>query len=128
MGMSIVAAKDSAFATQFNANNFTEVANMYNPGALMIPHTSDRFLAQSEIAEWFSSEAKGKSKILMKPVKVTNETSTLLHDIGLYSVETRDPIHEVDNGHFYTRWIKPADDWQIAFQIWEIGDPIKTKM
>eukprot|EP01062_Namystynia_karyoxenos_P074497 TRINITY_DN71409_c0_g1_i1.p2 TRINITY_DN71409_c0_g1~~TRINITY_DN71409_c0_g1_i1.p2 ORF type:complete len:262 (+),score=116.53 TRINITY_DN71409_c0_g1_i1:76-861(+) len=107
--------KDQEFAALFNAGNFSAVANLYNPGALLIPPTADQFLTQDKLAAFFASAHKGGlSGLSITPLHVLEESPTLVHEIGRVSSTQ-------GTGTFYARWVKPGADWQYAVDIMAIG-------
>eukprot|EP01061_Rhynchopus_euleeides_P040587 TRINITY_DN6996_c0_g2_i1.p1 TRINITY_DN6996_c0_g2~~TRINITY_DN6996_c0_g2_i1.p1 ORF type:complete len:259 (+),score=86.32 TRINITY_DN6996_c0_g2_i1:87-863(+) len=109
---------DASFGAMYNAQNFTGVQGLYNPGAELIPPGAGTFLLGNQLADFFQSAYNsGLRDLSLKPVHVRQEGDSLWHEIG----EVRD---STGNGTYYVRWVKPAgSDWQIAFDCMSIGAP-----
>eukprot|EP01061_Rhynchopus_euleeides_P015364 TRINITY_DN2623_c0_g1_i1.p1 TRINITY_DN2623_c0_g1~~TRINITY_DN2623_c0_g1_i1.p1 ORF type:complete len:282 (+),score=83.84 TRINITY_DN2623_c0_g1_i1:62-847(+) len=109
---------DAKFSALYNAQNFTGVQSIYNPGAQLIPPGAGKFLVQAELADFFASAySSGLRSLSLRPVHVLQESDSLWHEIG----ETQDTS---GNGTYYVRWIKTAaGEWQIAFDCMSIGVP-----
>eukprot|EP01060_Flectonema_neradi_P001278 TRINITY_DN10753_c0_g1_i1.p1 TRINITY_DN10753_c0_g1~~TRINITY_DN10753_c0_g1_i1.p1 ORF type:complete len:257 (+),score=39.99 TRINITY_DN10753_c0_g1_i1:45-815(+) len=108
---------DKKFGELYNAQNFTGVQSIYNPGAELIPPTADGFLLGNKLAPFFKQAYDGGLRNLsLTPTHVLQESDTLWHEIGESSDST-------GKGTYYVRWVKPADVWEIAFDCMSIGVP-----
>jgi hypothetical protein len=82
----------------------------------VIPPTADQFILGNETAAFFSKA--GLKKLKLVPVKVFQESPTLIHELG-------NATHSAGSFSYYVRWINPdsGGDWQIAFDCFPIGEP-----
>lgn len=112
----IVQAMEDKWTTAFNGGDYAGVAALYNPGAQLIAPGSTDFTKQSELADFFKEGAEhGIKDAKLTTALVSQESPTLIHEIG--TVNTA-----IGGATYYVRWIKPADTWQIAFDIMSIGE------
>ena len=102
-------------STAFNAGKFDSVASLYNPGAQLIAPESTDFMTQPSLAAFCEkSHASGIKDVHLATVHTLQESERLIHEIGhLYSA--------TGSHAYYVRWVKPADEWQLAFDIMSVG-------
>eukprot|EP00750_Incisomonas_marina_P027022 INCI6083.1.p1 GENE.INCI6083.1~~INCI6083.1.p1 ORF type:complete len:278 (-),score=64.45 INCI6083.1:398-1231(-) len=112
----VIAALEGLWTALYDAGDYAGVADMYNPGAQLIPanHSTD-FLTQDKFAEFFQQQTFGE-KAVRKPTLTHQEDDTLIHEIG--QMDTAE-----GQTAYYIRWVKPATSWQIAFDIMSVGGP-----
>merc|ERR1719233_2848303 len=107
---------DRQFTDDFNNGYWTEVANLYNPGAQLIPPTCDAYILQPALAAFFeAAHESGINTIDLQPLVVVQESTNLIHEIGLNKINGGAP------DHYYVRWINNGTEWQLAFDIMVIG-------
>jgi hypothetical protein len=117
-----IASLEKQWQDSYTAGNYSDVVSLYHPGGLLIPPTGDKFLKQSELEDFFAN--MGKSGV--KDMKLTTLTtlaervrgkgSTVVHEIGTVS-NSATP----DGCHYYVRWIKNGQAWQMAVDITAVG-------
>jgi len=112
----LIAKLDKVFTDDFNEGYWTDVANLYNPGAQLIPPTCDQYVLQPDLAEFFlAAHNEGIKTIDLSPVVVVQESPTLIHEIGQNKINGGPP------GPYYVRWINNGTQWQLALDIMSIG-------
>ena len=92
-----------------NKHNYTGAASFYNPGAQFVPGSADAFLLQPQLADFFAAQHWGHIEV--RVVLAYQEADTLWHCIGESKVDGQKPTR------WYIRWVRPADVWQIAFEL-----------
>jgi len=113
----MVADHDKVFSDEFNNQNWTAVAALYNPRAQLIPPTCDGYVLQPQLAAFFeAAHGNGINTINLEPVVVLQENKHLIHEIGGNKVNGANSSEP-----YYVRWMRNGSDWQLAFDIMAIG-------
>lgn len=108
---------DREFTDDFNNGYWTNVANLYNPGAQLIPPTCDAYILQPDLAAFFkAAHDSGINTLDLQPKVVVQENTALIHEIGSNRINGGSPEP------YYVRWIYNGTAWQLAFDIMIIGN------
>lgn len=107
----IIEALDNDFSAHYNAQDFASVASNYNPGAQLVPPTADQFIPGTAVQDFFAQAyGSGMQNLKLTPTHVSQESDTLIHEIGTVS-------STAGSNSYYVRWINADDKWQIAFDM-----------
>lgn len=108
---------DARLAAMYNAQNFSGVASLYNPGAEIIPPTGNTFIKGSDAAAFFKDGYdSGVTDLKLTPLTVQAESPTLYHEIG-------NVTHALQpgGGLYYVRWFLAGGAWQVALDAMAMG-------